>query len=1440
MRLDPYILLTRLREHPLPSKAAIESDIKRLTLIGDHSFDAFSLGSADPFLAAIVGRAGEGPWVLRTATLPPSDMACEELPFTIASLFADCVDGNGFIDTTVVEKRWGAKAVALLQQVDAVGSRPPQFPIGDLTALEIQLRHRDSRLLDLHAKAVGVPESMPVLESCVDNLQGAQPFKDVNCVLVQHLLGQQIPMFDAFEAAGLSPKNTFVVGRGYSDSGVVRALGEERGYHMFAKAKPAVGGYEQATRAQIRQALVSAIARAKTNGKPILLLDDGGLAIRLVHEEFGKYAHLFRCVEQTSHGVTEIEKIKTLVAPVVNVARSRGKHREAPFIAEEAVHRLLIDLKALGREDLKGREVTVIGYGFIGFEMARQLKELGAIVTVVETDSALAEQAFKDGFNIAKSEADGYARASIVVGCTGHRSIGPEQLDLLKDGALLVSCSSAEVEIDTVLLAASGSYRELPHRGDYQSNHRNLEFNYNGKRIAVLNEGKPINFDGNVNSVAPEKIQLTASLLFEAAVQAMDNPAAGLHDLNDAAQDRVLAAFEPLLAKWQTRMEEERAKPHGVSRDAFPTIQIPDAQPKPCRSDPGQIYRLALQCSDAVVNNDYALIPNYPGVGEALLVDRKGLGQFVLPGLSGTVVDFQTIGTSIVVVTRDAEGRRIQHVFDMPPELLTDQAMVTCSAVARHRMRSAQDNLVAFCTAREVNPDTNYAVRNVMLQQSKKGVAFFDLCNGEQGLVAGLTKTAGHKVSALGNRHTVIDYDDNCLYVLTPDCQRCVRKIDLNSIGVSAHRIFGGHQDSSDMWIASDVGSDGSVELIRLDISLEQVLNRVRIPLPPGSQLYGAETKTCWESIDTASYRSFAALVLRYFDSADEPLPENIKGMQGELNHSIPRPIGVDMGYAPTGKRTPDRPTYMKVEEPDWMWQRIETEAIAAPTKWDDQEPQQRLQLNNGRALEVFDTVTPYGGETTRLRVTGAANPQASKPVLMRSSVKLEQVSEGVVVIGDGDYQYPIAAKDLGEEPLEALLASRKLENVRVFAASPTAFYAVRKGHIVRIDKQSGELHPSPDVFGFDKPAEGGEVLVDPQTGTVLVVDQRDNTIALLDPNNLDSLGHIKVPGDAKPTGIHVDREGRLVVTANIGLFDHRQFLLDVPHHRLGGIRAEPQAEIQPIQADTMKAAVLELDLQTLHEKVREPLARLVLEGESQVRMEKLMQNPQGYDTPTGERIWLQFVNSDESIDSGIGVNQPQYLRFVQILSDLWSGQESSNRQRAAVRFGLDLLQSVLEDMASANPRHIQELNGNYSTRFEMALIAAGDAALPTLEEAWGLSHDGVPVPHMGDEVIYGPNLLRLALELGGPKTKALVIDILAETLRTTRLVWSTQNGPGEIEPRPLWSMMCNAAKIVKRTAAVFPELHTHWQRLLNTFPKTNELETRCWRDLKAKGPGEQ
>lgn len=406
------------------------------------------------------------------------------------------------------------------------------------------------------AELAAIPLRLPEIDAVVADLKNSAPLKMANVLWVSHLLGDIVPMAHALKDGGAESSRTIVVGTPYGTNPSVKQCLEDIGFSV-RKPKLDVEDYKRV----VQKAIDDAIALHKKNGEPICVLDDGGLVSHLLHsdEKYKPYRKKFRIVEQTTGGVLLAEK-HALESVVVNVARSKSKALEGEAIGEVVAAKIV---QALNRFDrgLDEKELVLIGYGVVGPHIAGEMLARGAKVTVIERNKERAAAAKKAGFNVvlddpddAKSQAARRAalsKADLVVGATGRRTISLEDMKLLKDGAAVASASSKRIELDM-----DGLTKQAKSRTELPSNEPlvtlpTATYRLGGRKLHVIGDGFPVNFDGGVQSVPPEKIQLTDAAMLAALFQAsrVGNTQRGLIDLDLETDERLLARHKAEITK---------------------------------------------------------------------------------------------------------------------------------------------------------------------------------------------------------------------------------------------------------------------------------------------------------------------------------------------------------------------------------------------------------------------------------------------------------------------------------------------------------------------------------------------------------------------------------------------------------------------------------------------------------------------------------------------------------------------------------------------------------------------------------------------------------------------------------------------------------------------------------------------------------------------------
>ncbi|MFQ5857647.1 MAG: hypothetical protein ACE5LU_18735 [Anaerolineae bacterium] len=450
----------------------------------------------------------------------------------------------------------------------------------------IQERRRDPRI---------APRA-PVLEAMASHMP-PNAFADYVLLVIPHFLKDLPPFVDQLEALGMTRGNAFFVPVYYSRREYVQHALEQEGW--WVSAAPAFGPAFYQT---VRSALAEVLNRAESTRRRLLILEDGGYAAPMLLREFADRLHLAAgAVEQTSNGcwrdgeaVAEFEAThqRPVPFPIVTVGEcALKKVVEAPAVADavlQSVERLLMR----DHKGLRGKRVAVMGYGAVGSRVAEAVRVRGTSVGVFDRDHQKLVAARNQGFEVpslrlvdvtddhgrpvacrldalppeirARLESGGPAsrqgrriwprlepdlssfvgRHSVILGTSGHCSVGAELIAALEHGTYLASCSSKRLEIDVEVLEAQavavervagvGTRYALPSAGGQK------------RVITLLADGFPVNFWGDdAESIPTEHIEFVWALMLHelARIAGGANRQMGLCAPDPRAAERVALLY---------------------------------------------------------------------------------------------------------------------------------------------------------------------------------------------------------------------------------------------------------------------------------------------------------------------------------------------------------------------------------------------------------------------------------------------------------------------------------------------------------------------------------------------------------------------------------------------------------------------------------------------------------------------------------------------------------------------------------------------------------------------------------------------------------------------------------------------------------------------------------------------------------------------------------
>jgi len=427
----------------------------------------------------------------------------------------------------------------------------------------------------------------PVLEAMASQMS-PNALVDYVLLAIPHFLKDLPPFVDQLEALGMTRGNAFFVPVYYSRREYVQHTLEQEGWWVSAAR-----AFGPAFKQTVRSALARALDRAASTDRRLLVLEDGGYAVPLLLREFPDRLRLVAgAVEQTSNGcwrdgdaVAEFEAThqRPVPFPIVTVGECAIKKVvEAPAVADavlQSVERLLMR----DHKGLRGKRVAVMGYGAVGSRVAEAVRVRGARVGVHDRDQQKLVAARNQGFEVPSLRlvevtdehgrpvacrldalpreirhrlgsgapvlwpvlAQGQGRPlwprlepdlatfvgrhSVVLGTSGHCSVGAELIAALQHNTYLASCSSKRLEIDVEALEAQavavehvegiGTRYVLPVADGQNPFDQPFDGLRAGRVITLLADGFPVNFWGDdAESIPTEHIEFVwALMLYELA-----------------------------------------------------------------------------------------------------------------------------------------------------------------------------------------------------------------------------------------------------------------------------------------------------------------------------------------------------------------------------------------------------------------------------------------------------------------------------------------------------------------------------------------------------------------------------------------------------------------------------------------------------------------------------------------------------------------------------------------------------------------------------------------------------------------------------------------------------------------------------------------------------------------------------------------------------------
>jgi adenosylhomocysteinase len=387
-----------------------------------------------------------------------------------------------------------------------------------------------SDVLDPGLAAAGWPRidwaqrAMPVLALLTTAFREQQPFSGLKVAACLHVTPETAGLVRLLTAGGgqvrLAASNPLS-----TQDDIAAALAADPGVSVYARS-----GVDRA-------AYYEHLHRALDDG-PDLVIDDGGDLTNTLHEERPELLPGVRggC-ESTSSGVARLRRMAaagSLAFPVVaadaSTTRRMIDHRYGT--GQSVIDGVLRATNTL----LAGKTVVVAGFGPCGSGVAERARGLGAQVIVTEVDPVRALAAIMAGYRVLPMSAAA-AAGELFITATGSRDvIGPEHLEVMRDGAMLANAGHFDVEIDVRALAEAAV--EIHEAVRPQADEYVLA---DGRRLILLAEGRVVNLvaaEGNPAAVMDVSFAVQAlALAWLAGPEA--RPPAGVHQVPAAIDSQI-------------------------------------------------------------------------------------------------------------------------------------------------------------------------------------------------------------------------------------------------------------------------------------------------------------------------------------------------------------------------------------------------------------------------------------------------------------------------------------------------------------------------------------------------------------------------------------------------------------------------------------------------------------------------------------------------------------------------------------------------------------------------------------------------------------------------------------------------------------------------------------------------------------------------------------
>jgi adenosylhomocysteinase len=228
---------------------------------------------------------------------------------------------------------------------------------------------------------------------------------------------------------------------------------------------------------------------------PLMVQEVGGYFANWT-AELGKYKQFKGCVEDTNNGLWRYQAAGNLAVPVISMADTPLKQVEDALIGDACVYSLEKVMRTQMASIIQGLRVGVIGWGRIGKACAGALSGRAAIVSIYDINPIVNMLAYAEGYYPMPLK-EMLSQVDVVIGCSGRRSIRVADVHDIRNGCILCSASSKDIEFDLKGFAEICDIKDLTEetqRLESKCAIRKYIIRETQKSFYVLKHGTPIDF----------------------------------------------------------------------------------------------------------------------------------------------------------------------------------------------------------------------------------------------------------------------------------------------------------------------------------------------------------------------------------------------------------------------------------------------------------------------------------------------------------------------------------------------------------------------------------------------------------------------------------------------------------------------------------------------------------------------------------------------------------------------------------------------------------------------------------------------------------------------------------------------------------------------------------------------------------------------------------